>query len=118
MGYELAYVGIVETVYLLVGAECGIPALLAMIVWFLWYLYLCVRLLRRLKGTPWFFIPAGLLGGLTANYLQSMLEWVLRQQMNLVCLMGVFALLSYLGSERRNLVAAEKKIAPLGKECS
>ena len=103
MGYELAYVGIVETVYLLVGAECGIPALLAMIVWFLWYLYLCVRLLRRLKGTPWFFIPAGLLGGLTANYLQSFLEWVLRQQMNLVCLLFMYATLSYLATDWQRL---------------
>lgn len=110
--------GVVETVYLLVGAECGIPALLAMLVWFGWYWVLCIRLLRRLRGTKWYFVPAGALGGLMANYLQSTLEWVLRQQMNLVCLMGVFALLSYLGSEWRGLVAAEKKAVPLGKEGS
>ena len=109
--------GVVETVYLLVCAECGIPALIAMLAWFGWYWLLAVRLLRRLRGTKWYFIAAGAVGGLTANYLQSTLEWVLRQQMNLVCLMGVFALLSYLGSEWRSLVAAEKKAAPLGKEC-
>ncbi|MGX8707032.1 MAG: O-antigen ligase family protein, partial [bacterium] len=39
--------GVVETVYLLVGAECGIPALIAMLVWFGWYWLLAVRLLRR-----------------------------------------------------------------------
>ena len=98
IGYELNYNGIVETVYLLVGAECGIPALLAMLAWFGWYLVSSWRLLRRLKGTPWFFVPAGLLGGLTANYLQSALEWVLRQQMNLVCIMFMFAMLSYLNT--------------------
>ena len=109
--------GVVETVYLLVGAECGLPALLAMVTWFIWYLVLAFRLIWKLRGTKWFFVAAGAAGGLTMNYLQSVLEWVLRQQMNLVCLMGVFALLSYLGSEWRSLVAAEKKAAPLGKEC-
>ena len=110
--------GVVETVYLLVGAECGLPALAAMLIWFGWYLVLAIVLMRRLWGTRCFFIAAGAAGGLTMNYLQSILEWVLRQQMNLVCLMGVFAVLSYLGSEWRSLVAAEKKAVPLGKEGS
>jgi hypothetical protein len=98
LGLTLNYTGIVETVYLLVGAECGIPALAAMIAWFDWYWVLCIRLMRRLRGTQWFYIPAGLFGSLTANYLQSTLEWVLRQQLNLVCLMLMFAMLSYLNA--------------------
>ena len=108
--------GVVETVYLLVGAECGLPALAAMLVWFGWYLALAIRLMRRLWGTRWFFVVAGAAGGLATNYLQSVLEWVLRQQMNLICLMGVFALLSYLGVEWRSLVASEKQSNRLGKE--
>ncbi|MBQ4199920.1 MAG: O-antigen ligase family protein [Kiritimatiellae bacterium] len=100
--------GVVETVYLLVCAECGIPALAAMLAWFMWYWLLGVRLLRRLRGTKWYFIPAGAIGGLAANYLQGILEWVLRQQMNLIFLTGLFALLSYLGLEWRSLVAAER----------
>ena len=98
LGVELNYRGIVETVYLLVCAECGVPALLAMLAWFASYWFLCLRLMRRLRGTPWFFVPAGLLGGLTVNYLQSALEWVLRQQLNLIILMFVFALLSHLSA--------------------
>ena len=96
VGRELNYRGIVETVYLLVCAECGIPALLAMVAWFVWHWFLCIRLMRRLRGTEWYFVPAGLFGGLAANYMQSVLEWVLRQQLNLVCLMFVFAVLSHL----------------------
>ena len=91
--------GIVETVYLLVGAECGVPALVAMLAWFLWYWISCFRLMRRLKGTRWFFIPAGLLGGLTAVYAQSCFEWVMRQQLNLICIMFFFAILSYLNTQ-------------------
>ena len=88
--------GIVETVYLLVCAECGIPALVAMLAWFLRYLVLCVSLSRKLSGTYYAAIPAGLAGGLVACYLQSFLEWVLRQQMNLILLMMFFALLDHL----------------------
>ena len=97
--------GIVETVYLLVGAECGIPALAAMILWFAWYLLLGVRLVKRLKGTPYVAIPAGLAGGLVACYLQSCLEWVLRQQMNLILLMFFFAVLDHLWKNSRRLAA-------------
>ena len=98
LGYDMDYHGIVETVYLLVAAECGIPALLAMLAWFGWYWWSCISLARKLNGTKWVFLPAGLLGGLTADYLQSTLEWVLRQQMNLICLVIVFAIISYLNT--------------------
>ena len=100
--------GIVETVYLLVCAECGVPALVAMVVWFLWYWVLTIRILLRSRNSEWYFVSAGLLGGLTANYLQSVLEWVLRQQLNLICLMFVFAVLSYLWStvdRKKNLAS-------------
>ena len=90
--------GIVETVYLLVGAECGIPALVAMLAWFLRYLVLSVVLSKKLSGTYYAAIPAGLAGGLVACYLQSCLEWVLRQQMNLILLMMFFALLDHLAA--------------------
>ena len=97
--------GIVETVYLLVGAECGIPALAAMVLWFLSYFVLCLVLAKRLSGTPYAAIPAGLAGGLLACYLQSCLEWVLRQQMNLILLMIFFGVLDYLSANRARLAA-------------
>jgi len=76
-----------------------------MILWFLWYLLLCVRLVKKLRGTPYAAIPAGLAGGLIACYLQSCLEWVLRQQMNLILLMVFFAIIDYLSANRTRLVA-------------
>lgn len=98
--------GVVETVYLLVGAECGIPALVAMIAWFLWYLVSCIRLTVRLRETWYAVIPAGLLGGLAASYLQSAFEWVLRQQLNLMLLVMSFAMLAWLNTNWRELKAA------------
>ena len=91
--------GIVETVYLLVCAECGIPALLAMLAWFGWYYIKCISLMKRLKNTEWFFIPAGLFGGFTIIAMQSCFEWVYRQQLNLICLMFMFAIISFLDSK-------------------
>ena len=109
LGVKLSYNGIVETVYLLVCAECGIPALIGFLAWLGWYWLACLRLTWRLRGTRWHFVVSGLLGGFTANYLQSALEWVLRQQLNLICLMFMFALVSYLSTSWRALVAEEKK---------
>ena len=90
--------------YLLVGAGCGLPALAAMLLWFGHYLALCVPLARRLAGTPYAAIPAGVAGGLVACYIQSCLEWVLRQQMNLILLMMFFALLDHLKANARSLM--------------
>jgi len=100
MGRELNYKGLVETVYLLVGAECGIPALVAMLAWFAWHWAACLRLLRRLRDSRWRFVPAGLLGGFSADYLQSTLEWVLRQKLGMFFLVFCFALIAHLRTEK------------------
>ena len=97
----------VETIYLLVAAECGIPCLIALLAWFGYYLVVCVLLLWRLRHSQLYFIPAGLLGGLLAIYAQSFLEWVLKQQMNFIWLMVFFALLSYLNRHWRELLEQE-----------
>lgn len=101
--------GIVETVYLLVAAECGLPALAAMLLWFAWHWFSCLRLLGVLGGTEWRFVPAGLLGGLASNYLQSALEWVLRQQMNLIFLAIAFGMVSFLNARGRALAGGRIK---------
>lgn len=92
--------GIVETVYLLDAAECGVPALFSLLAWFGWYFARGLRLTRRLRGSRLFFIPAGVCGGLAAVYVQSCFEWVLRQPIDLFCLLTCFALVSYLGAPR------------------
>ena len=55
--------------------------------------------MKRLKRSTLYFLPAGLFGGLTAVYVQSCFEWVLRQQLNLLCLMFFFAIISYLNTD-------------------
>ena len=84
-----------------------------MLAWFFFYLFRGLRLARKFAGTPYAAIPAGLAGGLVACYLQSCLEWVLRQQMNLILLMVFFALLDYLAANAARLKGefAEKGVA-------
>ena len=102
-GYSETSFGIVETIYLLVAGECGIPGLVILVSWFLYYWFLALRLVFKLAGTRFFYLPTGLLGGLTGCYLQSALEWVLKQQINFMLLMVCFAILSWLNKNWRRL---------------
>ena len=85
-----------ETSYLLVGAECGFLALAAFLAW-LGYYYVCAyKLTKIMRRSNFFYIPVGIVGGLTAVYLQSTLEWVMKQQVNFIQMMMLFAVLSIL----------------------
>lgn len=101
--------GIVETIYLLVGAECGIPALLLLLCWFGYYWLSSFRLLKLLRRTEYFYLPAGTFGALTAVFMQSTLEWVLKQQLNFIWLVTVFAIISFLNKHYRDLIELEEK---------
>ncbi|MFA6816544.1 MAG: O-antigen ligase family protein, partial [Lentisphaeria bacterium] len=87
---------LVETVYLLVGAECGFLGLLYFICWLWYYLIVGVLMLKPLRNTSYFYLPAGIVGGLVGIYLQSALEWVLKQQINYLELMIFFAIIGFL----------------------
>ena len=99
--------GIVETIYLLVGAECGIPCLLILLLWFAFYWFSCIRLMIRFRHTRWFYLPVGVFGGLTGAFMQSTLEWILKQQINFMWMIILFAMISYLNRYSRELVKQE-----------
>ena len=102
MGKPIGAGGVVETLYLLVGAECGIPAALALLAWFGWHAAVCWKAAWRLRGTEWLFVPAGLAGGISANALQGILDWALRQPMNLFLLVSCFAMAAHLSGKKRD----------------
>ena len=99
--------GIVETIYLLVGAECGIPCLIVLLAWFGYYWVSTIRLMKLLRRTRYFYIPAGLFGALTGVFMQSALEWVLKQPINFIWLVTLFAIISFLNKHYQELVALE-----------
>ena len=108
--------GIVETIYLLVWAECGTPCLVALLGLFLWHWWKAFKLTGRLRGQPNFWIAAGALGGLTGLYLQSTLEWVLKQSINFAELVIVFALISYLNEKAAGDDRAKRRVKLAEKE--
>lgn len=83
--------GIVETIYLLVAAECGWIGLAALLCWLLFYYFQTMLNIKRFSKSTGFFMAVGILGGLTASYGQSCFEWILKQQTNSYLLMLVFA---------------------------
>ena len=80
-----------------------------MLLWFGYYLWVCLKLMWRLRRSQYFYLPAGLFGGLISVYLQSALEWVLKQQLNFTWLLIFFAVLSYLNTHWRELLQQEKR---------
>ena len=102
--------GIVETSYLLVGAECGFFALAAFLTWLGYYYVSACKLVKRLRRTELFYIPAGIVGGLTAIYLQSTLEWVMKQQVNFIQMMILFATLSILVKYCKKFASGEAEV--------
>ena len=100
---EMKENSIVETIYLLVAAECGIPGLLALLAWFGYYWIVCFRLVKRLAGSKWFFLPTGILAGLSGCYIQSALEWVMKQQVNFMLMMVLFAMIAWMNRNWKTL---------------
>ncbi len=102
--------GIVETSYLLVGAECGFLALAAFLAWLGYYYCAAFKLVKQLRRSELFYIPAGIVGGLTAIYAQSTLEWVMKQQVNFIQIMILFAALSLLLKYCRQFASGQVEV--------
>lgn len=103
--------GIVETSYLLVGAECGFLALTAFLAWLGYYYVAACKLVKKLRRTELFYIPVGIVGGLSAVYLQSTLEWVMKQQVNFIQMMMLFAALSILFKYCQKFASGEVEVS-------
>lgn len=101
--------GIVETVYLLVAAECGWWGLGVMLLWFLYYYFSIIFSMFSLRKMPCSGIAIGIFAGLTCNYWHSTLEWSLKQTNNFAGIMIIFALTGVLSVNRKSIKAAYRK---------
>ena len=86
--------GLVETVYLMIAAETGWLNLIVFIGLLLFFYTKNIKNYFRLKGSQSRFICIALIASLTCIYLQSTLEWVLKQTNNFYQLMLIFALIA------------------------
>lgn len=89
--------GIVETVYLLIAAETGWANLVVFISFLLFFYFKNIKnyiALKKGKFKKYRYIPMAFIGCLTSMYLQSTMEWVLKQTNNFYQLMFIFALIA------------------------
>ena len=107
--------GIVETIYLLVAAECGWWGLGTLLLWFLYYYFSDSISMFVLRKKPCDGFVIGLFGGLTCNYWHSTLEWSLKQTNNFAGQMIIFALIGVIALHRKSIVAAYQRSMGQGK---
>lgn len=105
---DVEYGGIVETIYLLVAAECGWWGLGTLILWFLYYYFSDIISMFVLRKKPCSGIAIGLFAGLTCVYWHSSLEWSLKQFNNFAEQMVIYALIGVIAVNRKNIKAAYK----------
>jgi len=106
---DVEYGGIVETIYLLVAAECGWWGLGTLILWFLYYYLSDIISMFVLRKKPCSGIVIGLFAGLSCNYWHSSLEWSLKQFNNFAEQMVVYALIGVIAVNRKRIKAAYKR---------
>ena len=100
------YGGIVETIYLLVAAECGWWGLGVLLLWFFYYYFSDLISMLMLRKYPCSGITIGLFGGMTVVYTHSVLEWSLKQYNNFAQQMFIYALIGVIAVNRKNIRAA------------
>ena len=103
------YGAVVETIYLLVAAECGWWGLCALGMWFLYYYFSAIISMIVLRKKPCCGIVIGVFGGLTCVYWHSTLEWSLKQFNNFAEQMIVYALIAVIATHRKDIKAAYQR---------
>jgi len=86
--------GLVETVYLMIAAEAGWHTLIVFFCFIFYFYFLNIQNFFRYRNTDYQYFAIGMIGGLLAIYLESILEWVLKQTNNFYQLMLIFALIA------------------------
>jgi len=92
---------IVETVYLLVAAECGWHTLIIYLMMIFYFWSINFYNIIRYRSNKYQFYAIGIAGGLTAVYLQSALEWVMKQPHSFYQIMFIFSLITVMSKLHR-----------------
>ena len=102
--------GLVETVYLMIAAETGWLNLGVFVVFLLYFYIMNFINIFRFVNTEYQYFAIGLAGGLGSIYLQSSLEWVLKQSPNFYQLMFCFAIIAaMMGIYKREFAVQRRK---------
>ncbi|MDD5697229.1 MAG: O-antigen ligase family protein [Victivallaceae bacterium] len=85
--------GLVESVYLMIAAETGWLNMFVFIFMLAYFYIINVRNIFRYRDQKILYLPIAIAGGLSALYVQSYLEWVLKQPCNFYQMMFFFAII-------------------------
>ena len=86
--------GLVESIYLMIAAETGWLNMFVF-MWFIMYFYFVnIRNVFYYRKSQLVYLPIAIAGGLSAIFLQSYLEWVLKQAPNFYQMMFFFAIVA------------------------
>lgn len=107
--------GLVETCYLMIAAETGWYNLGVFLIYIFFYYILNIINIFKYKGHQYQCVAIGLVGGLTGIYLESTLEWVLKQTNNFYQLMMVVALIGAMWKLRKSKNWKEENVRYLTK---
>ena len=104
--------GLVESVYLMIAAETGWFNMLVYITLLLYFYVINLRNIYRYRYSKMVYLPIAIAGGLAAIYLQSILEWVLKQPPNYYQLMFFFAVIAAMSKiyRRRSKLTKEERM--------
>jgi hypothetical protein len=109
--------GLVETAYLMIAAEAGWVTLGIFLLMLTYFYIKNIINLFKLKNSALRYIAVALVGALTQVYLQTCLEWVIKQTNNFYQLMLVFALISVMSRfAHKTKTVYSKNTAPLTKQ--
>ncbi len=102
--------GLVETVYLMIAAETGWLNLGVFVIFLLYFYIMNFVNIFRFVNTEYQYFAIGLAGGLGSIYIQSSLEWVLKQSPNFYQLMFCFAIIAaMMGIYKREFAVQQRK---------
>ena len=103
--------GLVETIYLMVAAECGWWGLGTLLLFFLYFFILNLFNLFHYRHAVNGYLPVAIAGGLLNNYGQSVLEWVLKQSPSFYELMMFFAIVAAMSVIHRETRHARPRLS-------
>lgn len=106
--------GLVETIYLMIAAETGWHNLAVFVVMLLYFYLRNLRNYFLFKRANFRFVAIAFVGALSSIYVQSTLEWVLKQTNNfyqLMLIFGVIVAISRHGQEWLRHESKERKVA-------
>ena len=101
--------GLVESLYLMIAAETGWLNMFVFI-FFIAYFYLTnIRNIYYYRKSKMIYLPIAIAGGLAAVFLQSYLEWVLKQPPNFYQMMFFFAVIMAMNRIHKQNVKCSKE---------